>query len=199
MDRRLRSEACVRNRDPILAVLREVLPADGLVLEIASGTGMHAVYFAPRLPRVEWQPSDSEDPAIMSIASWREAEPAANLRAPIKLDVVQSKWPLERADAIFVANMLHISPWICTIDLFAGAARTLASSAPLVIYGPFMMSGKHTAPSNEEFDRDLRGRNPRWGVRDLSDITHVAREHGFALERFVEMPANNLTLIFRKK
>lgn len=197
-DARLFSAACERNRDPILEVLREELPDAGVVLEVASGTGMHAVWFAARLPGVIWQPSDADEGALASVAAWREAEPSENLRPPLRLDVLAPEWPVERADAIFNANMVHISPWPCTLALFEGAARILPRGAPLILYGPFRMGGEHTAPSNERFDASLRDRDPRWGVRDLDVVAQAAREQGFTNERVVPMPANNLVVVFRR-
>ena len=197
-DARLFSAACERNRDPILEVLREELPERGTVLEISSGTGMHAVYFAPRFPGVTWQPTDVDDAALASIAAWEEAEPSENLRAPLKLDVCQREWPVERADAIFNANMIHISPWECTLGLLDGAARLLPEGAPLILYGPYRVGGEHTAPSNERFDESLKARDVRWGVRDLDVVTEEARERGLSRERVVQMPANNLVVVFRR-
>jgi SAM-dependent methyltransferase len=197
-DARLHSLACERNRDPILAVLKTVLPSSGLVLEIASGTGMHAVYFAPRLTGLEWQPSDADDVSLASIEAWREAEPAPNLRAPVRLDVTAQPWPVERADAIFNANMIHISPFEACLGLLDGAARLLSPGGALALYGPFMVEGRYTAPSNEAFDASLRARDPRWGVRDLDVVTERARERGLEREQVVPMPANNLTVVFRR-
>jgi hypothetical protein len=198
-DARLHSPACERNREPILRVLEETLPAEGLVLEIASGTGMHAVYFARHLSSIAWQPSDADDASLASIEAWRRAEPSENLRAPIRLDVLALPWPIERADAIFNANMIHISPWETTLALFDGAARVLSGEgAPLILYGPFLRDGRHTAESNAAFDASLRARDPRWGVRDLDVVADVARERGFVRERVVEMPANNLSVVFRR-
>ncbi len=198
-DARLHAPACERNRDPILRVLEEVLPEEGVVLEIASGTGMHAVHFAARLPAIEWQPTDPDEAALASIAAWREAEPSPNLRTPLLLDVLSQSWPIERADALFNANMIHISPWETTPALFEGAARILSAGAPMVLYGPYRREGRHTAPSNAAFDESLQARDPRWGVRDLSRVVEVAGERGFAHERVVEMPANNLCVIFRRE
>ena len=197
-DGRLYSTACERNREPILRVLEGVLEEGALVLEIASGTGMHAVFFAAHLPGVTWQPSDADEAALRSIEAWRAAEPAPNLRAPLHLDVLAHPWPLERADAIFNANMIHISPWESTLALFEGAERITAAGAPLVLYGPFRIDGAHTAESNAAFDASLRARDPRWGVRDLADVEAVAAQHGFAQERVVPMPANNLCVVFRR-
>ena len=133
-----------------------------------------------------------------SIEAWRRTEPAENLRAPLTLDVTSPSWPIDGADALFNANMIHISPWETCLALFEGAARVLTESAPIVLYGPFRIDGEHTAESNEAFDRSLRSRDPRWGVRDLSEVERVAREHGFAKDRVVAMPANNLTVVFRR-
>lgn len=201
-DARLHSAACERNREPILRVLEDVfgpLPEGAIVLEIAAGTGMHAVYFAPRFAHLSWQPSDADEAALASIEAWREAEPSPNLRAPIRLDVLSRPWPIDRADAIFNANMIHISPWETCLALFEGAERVLtAEGAPLVLYGPFQIDGAHTAESNAAFDASLRARDPRWGVRDLADVTAVANERGFTRERIVRMPANNLSVVFRR-
>jgi hypothetical protein len=198
-DARQHSPACERNRGPILEVLRDALPERGVVLEIASGTGMHGVYFAPRLPSITWQPSDADERALASIEAWRRHEPSPNLLAALRLDVLAPEWPIEHADAVFNANMIHISPWECCLALFAGAARVLASSAPLVLYGPFQIGGAHTAESNAAFDASLRARDPRWGVRALEDVVRVAEDAGFERERVVAMPANNQTVLFRKR
>lgn len=197
-DARLFSAACERNRDPILEVLREELPERGTVLEVASGTGMHAVYFAARLPHVTWQPSDADDAALESVAAWREAEPSENLLPPVRLDVLAPQWPVDAADAIFNANMIHISPWPCTQGLLEGAARLLPAGGPLILYGPYRVGGEHTAPSNARFDASLRARDPRWGVRDLDVVAQVAAEAGFTHERVVPMPANNMIVVFRR-
>jgi len=201
-DERLHSPACERNREPILRVLEGVLEdldEGALVLEIASGTGMHAVFFASRLPAVIWQPSDADEPALRSIEAWRAAEPSPNLRAPLRLDVLAEAWPIDHADAIFNANMIHISPWETCLALFERGAQILdEEGAPLVLYGPFKIDGAHTAESNAAFDASLRARDSRWGVRDLAEVTAVARAHGFVLERTVQMPANNLCVVFRR-
>jgi len=195
-----RYPATQRNREPILMVLQhDVLPATGLVLEIASGSGEHAVYFAARLPHLTWQPSDPDPALRASIAAWRDdpedgATPP-NLRAPLALDVTNSPWPIDHADAIFCANMIHIAPWDATLGLFAGAARVLGAG-PLALYGPFKRDGQHTAPSNESFDASLRARDERWGVRDIDAVAAVAATHGFALRARHSMPANNLLVVF---
>jgi hypothetical protein len=197
-DARLHSVACERNREPILRILEQELPSRGLVLEIASGTGMHAAYFAAHLPNLVWQPSDNDDQALASIDAWRADERLDNLRPAIMLDVLTPRWPIEHADAVFNANMIHISPWVVCLAVFAGAARILDAGAPLILYGPFMMGGRHTAESNAIFDESLRARDPRWGVRDLDVVAKVARDEGFLQERLIAMPANNLIVIFRR-
>lgn len=195
---RLFSAACERNRAPILEVLREVLTSEGSVLEVASGTGLHALHFARGLPHLTWQPSDTSDEALASIEAWREAEGPENLHAPVRLDVTEERWPIESAAAIFNANMTHISPFSCTRGLLAGAARVLEPGAPLVLYGPYQVDGAHTAPSNERFDQSLRSRDPSWGVRCLTEVSAIAAEQGLAFERRVSMPANNMILVFRR-
>jgi len=189
----------IRNRDPILDVLRRVLPAHGLILEIASGSGEHGAYFAKALPALNWQPSDPEALALASIASHRAAAGAANLLAPLRLDVTSARWPVERADAIVCNNMIHIAPWQVSEGLMAGAQRALPAGGILYLYGPYKIGGRHTAPSNEEFDLSLRARNPEWGIRDLADVTDLAARHGLALAETIQMPANNQSVIFRRQ
>lgn len=196
-DARLHAPATARNRDPILEVLRRVLPVRGLVLEIASGSGEHGVHFARNLPGITWQPSDADPEARGSIEAWRASEAPPNLLAPLDLDVRREPWPIARADAIVCINMIHIAPWEATPALFAGASRLLAPGAPLVLYGPYRFGGV-TAPSNVEFDASLRARDPRWGVRDETDITRVAEERGFARRDVVAMPANNHCLVYER-
>lgn len=199
MDKRRHAPAVARNREPILAVLREVLPQTGVVLEVASGTGEHAVHFARTLPDLIWQPSDPDGEALASIAAWSEAEGTPNLRAPVLLDAASALWPIRYADALVCINMIHISPWQATLGLMAGAGRILPSGAPLVLYGPFRREGHPVEPGNAAFDEDLRLRDPRWGLRQLEEVTGVADGEGFSLERVVEMPANNLTVVLRKR
>ena len=190
--------ATLRNREPILAVLDRVLPEQGFVLEIASGTGEHATYFAPRLPGVIWQPTDRDAASLDSIAAWTAELAATNVRPPLVLDVCASTWPVESADAIFCANMIHIAPWEAALGLLAGAGRILPVGGVLVLYGPFMVDHRHTAPSNAAFDESLRARDPAWGVRDLGEVTEVARTHGLALLERIEMPANNLMVVLER-
>lgn len=198
-DARRHAPAAARNRDPILGVLREVLPSAGLVLEVASGTGEHAAHFARALPQLEWQPTDPDAAALASIAAWRDAEGLSNLRAPLVLDAAEPRWPVERADGIVCINMIHISPWNATLGLMAGAARVLPSGAPLVLYGPFRREEHPLEPSNADFDLSLKARDPRWGLRLLEEVSAVAEAEGLAFERFVEMPTNNLTVICRRR
>jgi cyclopropane fatty-acyl-phospholipid synthase-like methyltransferase len=187
-----------RNRDPILAVLKRVLPQTGTVLEIASGTGEHAVYFAAALPHLTWQPTDCDVKALKSIAAHRAASGLANLLPPLALDTTAPEWPVQQADAIVAINMVHISPWRATQGLISGAGRRLPLGGVLYLYGAYKENGTHSAPSNEAFDRDLRRRNPEWGVRNLEDVMELARAEGLDLAERVPMPANNLSLVFRR-
>jgi len=197
-DRRLYFPHVARNREPILEVLRRVLPPHGLVLEIASGGGEHAAYFASNLPGLIWQPTDVNSEMFESIGAHRAAASVANLLAPLHLDVTAEQWPVARAEAMVCCNMIHIAPWAVTEGLIAGAGRTLARDGLLYLYGPHKIDGRHTAPSNEDFDASLRARNPLWGVRDLTEVSSLAKRHGFALAETVPMPANNLSVIFRR-
>ncbi len=194
----LSSPSAVRNRDPILGVLRRVLPAQGTVLEIASGTGEHAVYFCKGLPGLTWQPTDRVTDALRSIAKHRALAKWPNLLPPLELDVTAKAWPVVRADAIVSINMIHIAPWAAAKGLMAGAGRVLGPGGVLYLYGPFKEDGRHTAPSNQAFDASLRSRDPSWGVRDTADVTDLARQHGLDFAERVEMPANNLSLVFRR-
>jgi SAM-dependent methyltransferase len=186
-----------RNAEPIVEVLRGVLPPDGLVLEVASGTGEHALHFARAFPDLTLQPSDPDPLALESIEAWRSEGPA-NLFAPIQLDASAADWPVASADAILCINMVHISAWTATVGLMRGAGRLLSSGAPLVLYGAYRRKGVPTAPSNEAFDESLKARNPEWGLRWLEDVGAEAELNGLVLERVVEMPANNLTIVFRR-
>ncbi|MGA9520226.1 MAG: DUF938 domain-containing protein [Myxococcaceae bacterium] len=190
--------ATQRNREPILEVLRQVLPPRGRVLEIASGTGEHAVFFAAAFPSLEWQPTDPDGDSLQSIEAWRVESGLANVRAPLRLDVRDDPWPVDCADAIVCINMVHISPWEATRALMRGAARTLSPGGPLVLYGPYLVPGEETAPSNLEFDASLRARNPEWGLRDLEAVTAEAQSQGLERDRTVRMPSNNLTVVFRR-
>jgi SAM-dependent methyltransferase len=188
-----------RNRDPILDVLRRVLPPDGLVLEIASGSGEHAAYFAEGLPSIRWQPTDLDPDVLASIAAHRAAAKAPNLLPPLWLDVSAETWPVERADAIVCCNMIHITPWSASEGLMVGVGRVLLPGGILYLYGPYKIGGRHIAPSNAVFDADLRRRNQHWGIRDLDEVTMLAARHDLMREETVQMPANNLSVIFRRK
>jgi hypothetical protein len=197
-DNRLSSPSALRNRDPILAVLRDVLPPAGTVLEIASGSGEHILHFAAALPGLTWQPSDPSPQARASIAAWLAADARPNVLAPLDLDASAPAWPLDRADAVIAINVVHISPWAATIGLLAGAARLLPAGAPLILYGPYRRSGEALAPSNVAFDENLRSRDPDWGIRSLDDVTREAALAGLESVRVVAMPANNLSVIFTR-
>ena len=198
MNARRESPAAQRNRAPIARVLAEELPESGLVLEIASGTGEHAVHFAHEFPALQWQPSDPDEQARAFIAAYVEDAALPNLRAPITLDASAGQWPIAEAAALLCVNMVHISPWEATEGLFAGAARALDSGAPLVLYGPYIEADVETAPSNLAFDESLKARDPSWGLRDLADVDALAAANGFERTRRVAMPANNLMLVYRK-
>jgi len=191
--------AALRNREPIAEVLAGWLPESGLVLEIASGTGEHAVFFAERFPSLEWQPSDPDPGALASIRAWREAAGLANLREPLEVDAGEPNWPVKSADAILNINMVHISPWSAALGLLDGAKRILGHGAPLILYGPWLSDEIETAPSNLVFDSDLKRRDPDWGLRKVEDFAEEAAERGFQLEERRAMPANNMMLLFRKR
>ena len=189
--------AAARNREPIREVLARVLPAHGLVLAIAEGTGEHAVHFARAFPALTWQPTDLDEVALASIEAHRIEAALPNLRAPLALDATAETWPLDHADVLTCINMIHIAPWEAALGVFAGAARL---RIPLLyFYGPYRFGGAFTAPSNAEFDRSLRARDERWGVRDLRDLEAAAKQRGYALSEVIAMPANNHSLIFRAK
>ena len=199
-DPRLHSPAADRNRGPILDELRRVLPARGSALEIACGTGQHAVHFAAGLPGWDWQPSDPDAAALASTAARVADAAVSRLRAPVQLDVMAAVWPLQGAfDAVFCANLLHISPWPTTAALMQGVARHLVPEGVLVVYGPFLVEGVATAPGNVAFDAELRARDPAWGLRWLHDVAAQAASAGLMLVEHVAMPANNLTLVFRRR
>jgi len=189
--------ATERNREPIREVLARELPHEGTVLEIAAGSGEHAVYFARAFPGVTWQPSDPDPAARASIAAHAAEAQLPNLAAPLALDVLAEVWPIERADAIVCINMIHISPWEATLALFAGAARQLPEGGLLYTYGPYRFDGV-TAPSNVEFEAWLHAKDPRFGVRDLRDLAEAAAKVGLHLRGMVAMPANNHSLLFRR-
>ena len=197
MDTRKISPAALRNRDPILTILRKLLPESGLVLEIASGSGEHIVHFAGALPALSWQPSDPDPQALASVAAWAEAARLPNMLPPIAIDAAARGWPLERADAILCINMVHISPWAATLGLLQEAGRLLPSGAPLILYGPYERAGVETAASNRAFDADLKARNPQWGLRSVEAVAREAAARSLRLALVETMPANNLMLVFR--
>ncbi len=195
MNDRRHAPATARNRDPIFTVLAQVLPPQGRVLEIASGTGEHVVYFASKLPQLSWQPTDVSDEAMASIRAHVAEAHLPNIAPPLRLDV-REPWP--EADAVVCINMIHISPMSATEALFRGAGG-LPVGGVLLTYGPYKINGRHTAPSNEAFDASLRTRNPAWGVRDLTALETLAHQNGLTLEERVAMPANNFTLVWRRQ
>ncbi|NJM19795.1 MAG: DUF938 domain-containing protein [Richelia sp. RM2_1_2] len=206
MDGRKYAPATQRNREPILQVLLEVLPPTGTILEIASGTGEHAVYFAPRLKPRKWIPSDANSSARQSISAWIEDSQSDNLYQPLDIDASQPIWKVEKeifseiSDIIAIANinMIHISPWSATLGLMAAAGRILPPGSILYLYGPYKQAGKHTALSNADFDEYLQEQNPEWGVRNLEDVVEAASNHHLTLQKTYQMPANNLSVVFHK-
>ncbi len=192
--------ATLRNREPILGVLREVLPERGRVLEIAAGSGEHAVFFAEAFPGIVWQPTDADARCVASIDAWASEAGCANLRPAARLDVFADAYATgadDRFDAVVCINMIHIAPWRACLGLMAVAGAVLKAGGLLFLYGPYKIDGRHTAPSNAAFDADLKAKDPQWGVRDVTDVTAEAAVHGLVLEQRVPMPANNLSLVFR--
>jgi SAM-dependent methyltransferase len=196
---RLVSPSAERNKAPVADVLCRVLPDQGLVLEVSSGTGQHVVHFARAMPHLMWQPTERDADNLRSIASWRAAEALPNVLEPIRLDVVDQPWPISSAAAVICLNMIHIAPWAAAEALICGAEEILAPGGILFLYGPYRREGRHTAPSNEAFDRQLRAQNPDWGVRDLEEVARLAARHGFDAPEIHEMQANNLSVVFRKR
>jgi SAM-dependent methyltransferase len=197
-DARRFAPAVARNKAAITEVLARHLRASGLVLEIASGSGEHALYFAAHFPALGFQPTDPDAAALASIAAWQAEAQLPNLLLPLALDVMADAWPVPKADAVLCINMIHIAPWEATAALMRGAARVLPRDGILFLYGPFKQGGQHTAPSNAEFDASLRAQDARWGVRDLEAVAEIASAAGFAAPIVEEMPANNLSVIFRR-
>jgi hypothetical protein len=194
----LTSPAAERNKDPILTVLESVLPAQGSVLEIASGTGQHVCHFAAQLPGIRWQPTEPDAASREAVATRVREAALGNVEPPIGLDVHAPRWPVDASyDAVLCINMIHISPWSATQALCLGAARHLPTGGKLVLYGPYLENGQ-AAPSNLDFDATLKRRNPEWGLRELEDVTRMAALHGLQRQQVVRMPANNLTLVFGK-
>jgi SAM-dependent methyltransferase len=199
IEARQNAPAAERNKDAILGVLARVLPPSGLVVEIASGTGQHAVHFANALPGLTWQPTEPDLQMHPSIAGWIAESGLSNVLPPVALDVCQPDWPVDHADAVVCINMIHISPWRATEHLMAGCERLIRPGGTLVLYGPYRRGGRHTAPSNEAFDASLRQRDPQWGVRDLEAVAETAARHGLVQTETVEMPANNLSVVFVRR
>lgn len=197
-DAKRHAPATERNRGPILEVLQRLWPTPGRILEVASGSGEHAVAFARALPHLVWQPTDLDPGALASIDAWQTEAALDNLLPAARLDVCNEPWPTGEITGVFCANMIHIAPWACTPALLHGAARRLHEGALLVLYGPFAIDGAHTSPSNAAFDRDLQSRDASWGVRDLADVLRVAAEAGFEEVERVPMPANNLTIVLAR-
>ena len=197
--RRLDFPATRRNREPIFAVLKAHLPETGVVLEIAAGSGQHAAAFAPRLPQLTWQPSDLDPTHVASCTAWAESLQIANIAPALLLDACAPSWPIAEAAAIFAANMIHIAPWAACEGLIRGAQRILPAGGALILYGPFLRHDVATAPSNAAFDASLQARDPTWGVRQLEQVTALAEAHGFDRRAAVEMPANNLTVVFERR
>ena len=193
------SPAAARNITPIGDVLSQWLPASGLVLELASGSGEHGLAFSARFPQLLWQPTDPDEAARASIAAWQQdAAAPANYLPPVMLDAAAADWPIASADALVAINMVHISPWAATLGLFAGAARVLSAEAPVILYGPYWEEGVEPAPSNIAFDESLKSRNVAWGLRHVADVAAVAEAAGFHLAERRAMPANNIMLMFRR-
>jgi SAM-dependent methyltransferase len=190
--------AALRNREAIAEVLRQWLPRSGLVLEIASGSGEHAIYFAECFPDLEWQPSDVHPDALSSIAAWRAEAGRTNVRPPLVLDASSADWPIDRADVLLSINMVHISPWASALGLLDGAARLLSPGGPLIMYGPWLKNDIPTAASNRDFDADLKRRDLQWGLRRVEDFAAEAEKRGLRLEATSSMPANNLMLLLRR-
>jgi SAM-dependent methyltransferase len=198
MTDRLEYPATLRNRDAILDVLRDVLPPSGLVLEIASGSGEHAVHFARAFPDLTFQPTDPDGDALKSIKAWAGETGLTNIRAPLLLDAASDTWPMNSADAILCINMIHIAPWRATEGLMHGAAKILLPGSPLYLYGPYRQASVITAPSNETFDASLKSRNAEWGLRNLEDVAALAAQTGFSAPEVTQMPAKNLSVVFRR-
>jgi len=196
-DRRRSAPAALRNREPIAEVLRQWLPASGTVLEVASGTGEHAVWLAGRFPDLDWQPSDVHPDALASIAAWADASGLPNLRTPVVIDAGAGDWPVASAAAVLNINMAHISPWSASLGLIAGAAKLLPADGPMIVYGPWLKDDIETVASNLAFDSDLKARDPEWGLRRVEDFAAAASAKGLRLVDFRRMPANNLMMLFR--
>jgi hypothetical protein len=196
---RLLSPSAERNKGPVAEVLKQVLPDRGLVLEVGSGTGQHVVHFAREAPHLTWQPSERDAECLHSIVLWLAADGPANVLAPLRLDVDEQPWPIASAAAVVSLNMIHIAPWDAGMALIRGAAAVLGPGDVLFLYGPFRRGARHTSPSNEVFDRQLRAQDPAWGVRDLEEVARYAAVQGFGPPETHDMPANNLSVVLRKR
>lgn len=202
VERMLDFPSTLRNREDIGAALEETFDVREplRVLELASGSGQHVVYFAARFPLWTFQPTDLEPEHLESIEAYRRTGGTPNVSAPLLLDVSSREWPVDGTfDAVWAINLIHIAPWEATLGLFSGARKVLAHGGRIYLYGAYRREGRHTAPSNEQFDRSLKQRNPAWGVRCLNEVAVLAREHRFALKRVTEMPSNNLSVVFEKE
>lgn len=193
------SPSAERNKEPIARVLKKVLPSEGLVLEISSGTGQHVVHFAREMPQLTWQPSEREEDLLQSIALWVAAAAPTNVRAAMRIDVTDQPWLITSAAAVVCLNMIHIAPWSAAEALIRGAGGIVAPGGRLFLYGPFRRNGQHTSASNEAFDRQLKSQNPEWGVRNLEDVARLTEVHHFGQPEIHEMPANNLSVVFRRQ
>jgi SAM-dependent methyltransferase len=198
-DGRWLAPSAERNREPILAELKRVLPGAGLVLEIASGTGQHVLHFAKALPHLTWQPSDADAAFRRSVEAWIAKDVPANVRAPVDLDVLRLPWPVAHADAVLCINMIHVAPWTATQALFEGARSVLPHGGVLFLYGPYRRFGRHTAASNEAFDTQLRASNAEWGLRDLEAVVALAESAGLRPSAVIDMPANNFSVVLRRE
>jgi hypothetical protein len=191
--------AVPRNRDFIFEILSRLLPSPAQVVEIASGSGEHAVHMASKLPHITWQPTEADADLLASINAWQAHENLSNMKPGLRLNVLDPHWPIPSADAVVNINMIHISPWRATEALFKGVSSLLPVNGLLYMYGPYKREGRHTAPSNEQFDNTLKSMNPNWGVRNLEDVRKVASQHALELIEVIDMPANNLSVIYRRQ
>jgi hypothetical protein len=198
-DGRIFSPSAERNKGPIAEILMRVLPAQGEVLEVSSGTGQHVLHFAQAMPHIHWRPTERDADSLKSIASWLVLIPAPNVSAPLRLDVYDTIWPAHDVAAVVCINMIHIAPLSAAEALLRGAGNVIASGGILFLYGPYLRQGRHTSLSNKAFDERLKAGNPRWGVRNLEDVVHLASTVGLELEQTHDMPANNLAIVFRKR
>jgi SAM-dependent methyltransferase len=198
-DGRTVSPSAERNKGPIAEVLRRVLPAQGEVLEVSSGTGQHVVHFAEVMPHLRWLPTERDADSLKSIANWLKQTSAPNVSGPLRLDVYDAIWPAHDVAAVVCINMIHIAAPSAAEALLRGAGKVIAPGGALFLYGPYRRHGRHTSPSNQAFDEQLKAKNPAWGVRDLEDVVHLASAAGLELEQTHDMPANNLAIVFRRR